>query len=293
MVSGKNRFDITGYITLSKPLLSLAVTFSGIAGYLLVFPSDGAAGAVFFSISLFILAGGSAALNQYQERKFDKLMSRTENRPIPAGRLSPNAALTASLFLIFTGSLLLYAIGPLPAALGLLNVVLYNFIYTPLKRISWFAIIPGGVVGSLPPAIGFFAAGATSLNAEILILCLFMFVWQMPHFWLLMIRYRKEYSKAGYVTLSDRMTDNQVRRITFAWAAVSSFLILLFAVQAEHPDLWLLILVLVVNFSFIVTFFLTLFGTEKRNSLKRSFILLNLFSAVALILMVVLSLLKR
>jgi len=97
------------------------------------------------------LAAGSAALNQYQERHLDRLMERTQTRPIPAGQVSPYTGLTIAVILIVLGvSVLLAGFGLGPAGLGLSTVILYNGIYTYLKRVTAFAAVPGAMVGALP-----------------------------------------------------------------------------------------------------------------------------------------------
>ena len=182
-----------GYFKLLKPLLTLAVTFSGVAGFLLVIPYGGSLNLLQLSVGLFLVASGSAALNQYQERDYDKMMSRTSTRPIPAGIIPASHALLFALILVISGFAVLSALSIIAALLALLNLTVYNFIYTPLKRKSYLAILPGGVVGAIPPVIGFIAAGGIGPTNEIVILSLFMFTWQLPHFWLLMIRYSTEY----------------------------------------------------------------------------------------------------
>ncbi len=122
------------------------------------------------------LAFGSAALNHYQEKEFDGKMDRTKNRPIPSGRISSSNALYISLLFVLSGSLILFFGSNLLAlGLGLLNLIWYNFIYTLLKRRSPFAIVPGSLVGAIPPVIGWVAAGGAIYLILKLLLSLFSF----------------------------------------------------------------------------------------------------------------------
>lgn len=184
---------------------------------------------------LFILAGvlslacGSAVLNHYQERFTDALMERTKNRPIPFGKITPVKALEISILLILIGVALLFIGGNLLSVFfGILNLIWYNGIYTPLKRKSSLAIIPGSLVGAIPPVIGWVAAGGDLLNPQILMIAFFFFIWQIPHFWLLLLVLDKDYKNAGMPTLTNLFSKNQLARITFMWimaTAISSLLL--------------------------------------------------------------------
>jgi protoheme IX farnesyltransferase len=148
---------------------------------------------------VYLLAGGSSALNQFQERDRDGLMPRTAGRPIPAKQIKETSALLIALSMMAAGILTLFLFtGIVPVILGFINVILYNLIYTPLKRHSSLALLPGALVGAIPPLIGFTAAGGNILAPEALFISLFMFIWQLPHFWLLQIAYNDDYQKAGF-----------------------------------------------------------------------------------------------
>jgi len=186
------------------------------------------------------LAFGSAALNHYQEKDFDSKMDRTKGRPIPSGRISPDNVLKISLILILCGSVVLLLWTNLVVlALGLLNLVWYNFIYTLLKRKSPFAIVPGSLVGAIPPVIGWVAAGGSLVDPQIVIIAFFFFIWQIPHFWLLILVMDQDYHQAGFPTLTQIFNHAQLSRITFIWivsTAVTGLLIPLFGIVSE---LWI------------------------------------------------------
>ena len=155
-------------------------------------------------------------------------MARTMIRPIPSNQIQKNTVLIISVILLCTGSTLLAFNGILPLSIGLLTVITYNFLYTSLKKVTVFSIVPGAFVGALPPIIGFFSAGASELNLKILYFSGFMFLWQIPHFWLILIKYGKEYSAAGFASLSDYLNQKQIKILVFGWIVVTCILLLFF-----------------------------------------------------------------
>ncbi len=190
-------------------------------------------------LGVFFVASGSCALNQYQERRKDQLMERTQGRPIPSKRLSPSAALKISLGLHLFGSINLYLGGHwLALGLGLFAVVWYNGVYTFLKKKSAFAAIPGALVGAIPPVIGWISGkGFFSLDPQILAISFFFFIWQVPHFWLLLLNFGGEYEKAGLPSLTSMLTSAQLSRISFIWifaTATACTMIPMFAVVESH-----------------------------------------------------------
>lgn len=193
---------------------------------------------LFILIGVLLLACGSAALNHYQERNTDALMSRTKNRPLPSGRITPANALEISILLILAGTVLLFVAGNLLSAIfGIINLIWYNGIYTPLKRKTSLAIIPGSLVGAIPPIIGWTSAGGDLMNSQILMIAFFFFIWQIPHFWLLLLVLDEDYKKAGLPTLTSLFSKDQLARVTFIWilaTAISSlFLPMVSLVQTE------------------------------------------------------------
>ncbi len=219
------------FFDLSKGRIALLAALSTATGYILAADSVSLA-IVFPTVGLFLLACGSSALNQYQERDIDSLMKRTKGRPIPSGRLTPPQALVIALLSMLSGSLILLVGSNVVAlGLGLFAAFWYNAIYTPLKKRSPFAAIPGALVGAIPPAVGWAAAGGSPFDPKILALCFFFFVWQVPHFWLLLLVYGKDYEEAGLPSLTSIFTVGQLSQITFVWilaTAVTCLLIPLF-----------------------------------------------------------------
>lgn len=165
-----------------------------------------------------LLSGGSAIFNHFQERKFDSLMERTKTRPIPSGRVQASTAFILGFVYSLGGLLILYyGFGIIAAILGLTALFWYNLLYTPLKRKFALAVIPGSLIGSIPPMIGWVAAGGYVFDPAILMIAFFFFIWQIPHFWLLMLFFDEDYKKAGFPTLTQYFDKGQIIRITFIW----------------------------------------------------------------------------
>lgn len=193
------------------------VAASALAGYLLhPWPTE-TSGAIGLTLGVFLLAAGGSALNQLQERKSDALMARTRHRPLAAGRLSPRAGLVISLTLFASGLTLLYTSGPIPTALGVFAILWYNGFYTPLKKITPWVLLPGALCGALPPVMGWTAAGGALFDYQIVLLACIFFLWQVPHFWVLALRCRRDYLRAGLPTVARLFTPRQTRRITLVW----------------------------------------------------------------------------
>ncbi len=214
-------------VELSKVRISLLVALSTLVGYLLA-ADELSLHILVPTIGVFLLACGSAALNQYQERRFDRLMDRTRGRPVASGRISPAEGLFIALSFMLAGALILLRGANLTAlGLGLLNVLWYNGFYTPLKRKTPFAVVPGSVIGAIPPAIGWVAGGRSLADPQILGLAFFFFIWQVPHFWLLLLSFGDDYRKAGFPSLTEKFSPPQLARITFAWIIATAMACLL------------------------------------------------------------------
>ncbi|MGE5497180.1 MAG: protoheme IX farnesyltransferase [Syntrophothermus sp.] len=205
---------------LSKIRITFFVALSASAGYVLNsgrFDAD----MIVPVLAVFILACGSSALNHFQERKFDALMERTKRRPLPSGQISSETALLILSIMIGLGLFLIYISVNIQAmAAGATAVIWYNAIYTPLKRMTPMAVIPGALIGAIPPVIGWMAAGGSMMDMRILVFALFIFIWQIPHFWLLLIIYSGDYATAGYPVFSGRFTSKMLAPVTFLWILI-------------------------------------------------------------------------
>ena len=151
-----------------------------------------------------LVAAGTNALNQYLERDLDALMCRTSRRPLPAGRITPRAALVFSSAIAVAGSIYLaVAVNPLTAILGAFTLTSYIFVYTPLKRISTACTVIGAVPGAIPPLMGW-AAATNNLALGGWIVFGILFLWQLPHFMAISWTHREDYGRAGFAMLSVR-----------------------------------------------------------------------------------------
>lgn len=228
----KNKFQIFAEIT--KLRITIFVTVTTMFGFIAATDSINSQ-IILPALGILLLACGSAALNHYQERKTDVLMERTKNRPIPSGKISAESTIQLSIVLVILGSILLFiGSGLLALSLGLLNLIWYNAVYTPLKKISPLAIIPGSLVGAIPPVVGWIAGGGNILDPQIILISFFFFIWQIPHFWLLLMVLDRDYQQAGFPTLTQIFSQQQLGRITFVWiiaTGVTGLLLPLFQIS--------------------------------------------------------------
>jgi protoheme IX farnesyltransferase len=148
-----------------------------------------------------MVAGGAAALNQLIEREHDAKMHRTEDRPLPSGRLSPETVLIFGGLISATGlAYLAFTVNLLTSVLGIVTLFSYVFVYTPLKRVTTLNTVIGAIPGALPPLMGWTAA-RDQINAEGWSLFAILFFWQLPHFLAIAWMYRDDYARGGYVML--------------------------------------------------------------------------------------------
>jgi protoheme IX farnesyltransferase len=219
--------NLKPYLTLCRVSISLFAACSAATGFFLG-PYHRIAGGLAPAAAVFLLASGASAMNQFQERDIDEKMERTRRRPLPTGIITPQQALSLALMLMISGLLLLVIAGNVAAmVLGLFALLWYNGVYTHLKRITAFASVPGAFVGVFPPAIGWSAAGGALFDVRVLALCFIFFMWQIPHFWLLIICRGDEYQKAGLPSLAGVMSAAQISRVTFVWILAASVACLL------------------------------------------------------------------
>jgi protoheme IX farnesyltransferase len=205
------------YLCLCKVKISFFAALSAVTGLLLgahepwlILPA--------LITGVFLMACGACALNHWQEHATDALMRRTAGRPIPSGRIKPSHALFFAAALICTGAMALLFTGELAAPLlGLAAVLWYNGFYTWFKSRNAFAAIPGALVGAIPPTIGWIAGGGNLLDPRLAILSFFFFMWQVPHFFIHLLVFGKEYEKAGLPSLTAVFTGAQLDRLTFQW----------------------------------------------------------------------------
>lgn len=197
------------YLELSKSRIVLMVLMTTAAGYVIGAKDFSVLTLINALIGTALVAAGTNALNQYVERAHDARMNRTRNRPIPAGRVSPKAALIFSTGIAIIGTIYLgVAVNWLTALLGAFTLTSYIFVYTPLKRISTICTLIGAIPGAIPPLMGWTAAtGTLGLGGWIAFAILFL--WQLPHFMAISWMYREDYGRAGFAMSSVRDADGR------------------------------------------------------------------------------------
>lgn len=209
------------YAELTRTRVSAFASMTALTGY--VAGSGGLdSGALMAALGVFLLASGASALNQVTEQDTDSLMRRTMLRPLPTGTIRRAKATTLSVLLVLSGLLVLGTAGPVPAALGLLATLIYNGIYTPLKKRTGLAILVGAIAGAMPPAIGWAMVGSGPVSPVLLAICLLLYLWQMPHFWMILMRHREDFMRAGLPTPGRHLSNAQIKRICLTWVAATS-----------------------------------------------------------------------
>lgn len=194
---------------ITKAGLAISVLFSSIAGYFLGVDD---ANPFKWSVLLMLIFGGycmvgaSNAYNQVIEKDIDRLMDRTKNRPVPAGRMSPRVALIVASLLTIIGITLLYMINPKSAMFGAISIFLYTSVYTPLKTVTSLSVFVGAFPGAIPFMLGWVAATG-NFGIEAGTLFLIQFFWQFPHFWAIGWFLYEDYEKAGIFMLPTRKKD--------------------------------------------------------------------------------------
>ena len=189
---------VKALLELTKFRLSALVAFSGVMGYCLGTSHIDWGHLVLFALASFAITGSANTINQIFEKDLDKLMKRTRNRPLPTGRLTVSEAIVWAVLLGVLATAIFVAFFNLrAAALALFSLVLYGFVYTPLKRVGSVAVLVGAFPGAFPPMIGWIAA-TNHFGLEPGILFAIQFFWQFPHFWAIAWVADEEYKKAGF-----------------------------------------------------------------------------------------------
>jgi heme o synthase len=187
---------------LLKIRLSALVAFSCAFGYALAVRGDIHWQTLFMVyIGGFFMSGAAVTVNQIIERDLDKIMTRTMNRPLPTGKVNVQEAVLFSLMCLLASTVILWIYAnPLTVVLSLVSMVLYSFVYTPLKRVGPVAVFVGAIPGALPPLLGWIAATGT-ISHEAMIIFGIQFIWQFPHFWAIAWVADDDYKKAGFKLL--------------------------------------------------------------------------------------------
>lgn len=217
------------YSSLTKFGIVIFVLLAGVAGYATSYQIENHFSFTHllgFLAGLYFLSSGSLALNQVQEYKLDQKMPRTKNRPIANGKMTPAQGFILAAVFIFLGIGILYEMSWMAGAVSMVSVLLYNGMYTLYWKPKWiFAAVPGAIPGALPVTIGYAVNNPNILNSDSVYLFLIMFLWQMPHFWTLAIKYKEDYRLGSIPTLPTALgvhkTLFHVGLYTFTYAGVA------------------------------------------------------------------------
>jgi len=239
-------------------------------------------------IGVFLLAAGASAINHIIEHKTDALMSRTKNRPIPSGRMSIlKAKIWTVLFLLFGAIILLIYTNTSCVLLGLINVLWYNLVYTPLKKVSIWALFAGTITGIIPFFMGTVAATNHVPDAPLYFIGLYMFLWQIPHFLLLICKYGVEYERAGLASVTQETSVDKILLISYTWmiaSCIASLFLPLFGITHHLTSGIVILAISTLVFLFIVY---RLIIKKKKQDYRIPFIITNLMQSGFMLTLVI------
>ncbi|MGB7569696.1 MAG: protoheme IX farnesyltransferase [Chitinivibrionales bacterium] len=266
--------------------LSLAVASTALTGF--VYASHALnwrALSVF--IGVFLLTGAASAFNQVQEKSVDYLMERTRNRPLPSNTFTSRQAVFVAIVAGGAGLALIFLkTTALATGLAAFNMFWYNCVYTPLKRTTGFAVLVGALAGALGPLIGYCAAGG-HITDGFIVVCVFMYLWQVSHFLLLLFKFRDEYQRAGIPTIAFTMNEDRFKVTFFIWilgTAGSTLLMPFFHIIASMV---LLPMLIIGNSLFVFYFYIAVFRSKKEFTHAPAFRCMYLFQGFVLALLAV------
>jgi heme o synthase len=273
------------FFILTRGGLSLAVAFSAFAGYCVFKPIPGLT-ALFSFFGVLLLSGACAALNQYQEQRPDGLMKRTENRPLPTQSIDSRLVLFIATFLGLSGVALLY-VGTtwVAAAMAVFTALWYIAVYTPLKRKTSYAFLIGAIAGALPPLIGYTGAGGPVLGKGIVV-GVFLFLWQIPHFMLVLLKHGNDYARAGFPALSLSMSQKRFKLVVFLGLLATSISSMLFPLFHIISNAGIFTVFVIVNVLFVVYFFNALVRGKEDLDFRTLFRMLYFYQGGMLVLII-------
>jgi len=274
------------YLKLGKFGIALPVALTGFLGYFMANPALDL-NALFCTSGIFFLAMASGTINQIQERHTDALMKRTALRPLPSGNISLTQARLAAVSLILSGTALLMLTGQwLAPVLGIFTLLWYNLVYTPLKRLTAFAVLPGALIGALPPLIGWTAAGGDPLDMEILAVAFLLFVGQMPHYWLLLIKIGDEFHQAGLPVITSLFDQRQIRNLSFIWIAATGVCVLMLPATPIIRHRAMSLILIAAAIYFLIRMFSLSYKGNLVDHWKKAFITVNLFYLLIIVVLI-------
>lgn len=262
-------------LKLAKTPLCVLIGVSTFFGFILAQPLSVVSG-VAVATSICLLSMGGATCNSLQELHLDSLMTRTSPRPLVTGVISRNQAFVQAIllctFAIFLLSVTCRDLSVVLAAVTAL--LLYNGIYTPLKKKTVWAIIPGGLCGAIPPVIGWMAGGGAIYDYYAILIFTLFFLWQIPHFWLVMLRYKEDYLKRIVPSLLEQLQEPAIKRASITWIGAMVVVMLLF-INAPFYLSPVFCTLIIVNGLILLTIFLFIMFGGGENRYRKLFMVLN------------------
>ncbi len=262
------------YIELLKFHLCAYIGLSAVFGHVMALQKI-SPDSFFLGAFVFLLACGSAVLNNIQDREFDSFFERTCNRSLPRKKVPVRHAAGMAVLLILAGLFGVFsAFGLIPALAGVAALISYNGLYTPLKKRSLLAILPGSLCGMLPPLLGWTAAGGHPLDSRIILLMLVFGLWQIPHFFIILIKNGNTSSGCQtFPSFSKIFSETEIRLQTLIWTSLYSLSILLFSMNG-FLNMPVLFSVFFINALVIIVFVSA--AMLKKDTLPSAFAAINL-----------------
>lgn len=264
-----------GRFALAKVPLCLLIGCSTIFGYILADP-DLTLRTYSTGFAIFILAAGAASLNSRQEHRLDREMQRTRTRPLPQGLLSNRQAAIQAMVLLFSGLLILQAatLTPWPVLTAACAVFLYNGVYTPLKKKSILAIVPGAVCGALPAYVGWLGGGGKAVCYSAALLIVLFILWQIPHFWLVLLAFKEDYQNSILPNPLQQFSEQSLKRFFVTWIGALASIMLMF-LTLPFPLDRLFQIFLIANVLLLLVVFTYGLMIARPSNYRLLFILLN------------------
>jgi heme o synthase len=269
---------------LSKLKIMIPVSLTGFTGYFMHDPRL-TPEIIMVTAGILLMAVSASVLNQLQEIDTDSMMPRTAARPLPSGRIAPWKALVYFFLTLLSGAFLVWFAGGSAALIvSLITIIWYNGVYTYLKRITALAVIPGAFTGALPPLIGWIAAGGDPFDISIILVQVLIFTGQIPHFWLLVLKYGPEYEKAGMPSLTAVMSRNSIYLMIFLFVISFSIITLFLGSYGIVHNRAIFGVLMLLSILLTGYFYMLLRG--NRNKLSMYSVVLNTYFLAVMILLI-------
>lgn len=200
--------NIKLFFEITKFRLSLLVALSSVFGFFISSSKVDINEVFILLVGGYLISSSSVINNQILEKDLDKMMNRTNKRPIPTGRISVYKSIIISIFSMIIGLFLIsFYLNIYAALLSFISLILYSFVYTPMKKFGPIAVFIGAIPGALPPLIGW-VASTGQITLEAIIIFSIQFIWQFPHFWAIAWMYDDDYKKVGFKLLPNNGEKN-------------------------------------------------------------------------------------